>query len=105
VILTPLPALWTNSWTIILAGAGSSAAITAWGVVTVSLRQRLVPRELFGRVNASYRFVGGGAMALSALIGGVVARHNDLRAPYLVAGSLLAVTALPGLRSALRYAR
>ena len=102
VVLAPLPALWANTWVVAISGAGSSAAITAWGAVTVSLRQRLVPRELFGRVNASYRFIGSGATALGAVIGGIVARRNGLRSPYLVAGLLLTLAALSGLRAALR---
>ena len=33
-----------------------------WDVITVSLRQRIVPDHLIGRVNAGYRLVGYGTM-------------------------------------------
>src|SRR5579875_3658141 len=69
--------------------------VTMWNVVTVSLRQRIVPGNLLGRVNSVYRMLGWGLMPFGALAGGFVARAAGLRAPYVVAGLLtgLAVAA------------
>jgi predicted MFS family arabinose efflux permease len=79
----------------LLASQGFAAAM--WNVVTVSLRQRVVPGHLLGRVNSVYRMLGWGLMPLGALAGGFVAHAAGLRAPYIVAGLLCAVSALVAL--------
>jgi MFS family permease len=79
----------------LLAVQGFSA--TMWNVVTVSLRQRIVPGRLLGRVNSVYRMLGWGLMPLGALAGGFVAHAAGLRAPYIVAGVLCALSALAAL--------
>jgi MFS family permease len=82
-------------------------AVTMWNVVTVSLRQRVVPGDLLGRVNSVYRMLGWGLMPAGALAGGFVAHAAGLRAPYLVAGLLCALSscvALPLLLAATRGA-
>ena len=38
----------------------------AWNVVTVSLRQAIVPDALLGRVNSAYRLLGWGTMPIGA---------------------------------------
>lgn len=68
--------------------AANGFVITLWSVVTVSLRQQIVPPELLGRVNSVYRLLGWGLIPLGALAGGLVAHHFGLRAPYPVAGVL-----------------
>jgi MFS family permease len=67
--------------------------VTMWNVVTVTLRQRIVPAELLGRVNSVYRMLGWGLMPVGALVGGFIAAVAGLRAPYVVAG-LITVAAL-----------
>lgn len=67
---------------------------TVWNVVTVSYRQRIIPTELFGRVNSAYRFIGTGSSAFGALAGGQVAHHVGLRAPFFAA-SIVTAVALP----------
>jgi MFS family permease len=79
----------------LLAAQGFSVAM--WNVVTVSLRQRVVPGHLLGRVNSVYRMLGWGLMPLGALAGGFVAHAAGLRAPYIVAGLLCALSALAAL--------
>jgi MFS family permease len=69
-------------------------SVTMWNVVTVSLRQRVVPGHLLGRVNSVYRMLGWGLMPLGALAGGFVAHADGLRAPYIVAGLLCGLSAL-----------
>jgi MFS family permease len=69
-------------------------SVTMWNVVTVSLRQRVVPGHLLGRVNSVYRMLGWGLMPLGALAGGFVAHAAGLRAPYIVAGLLCALATL-----------
>jgi MFS family permease len=81
---------------------GASMALTGvtmvlWNVVTVSLRQRITPDRLLGRMNASYRLVGWGTQPLGALLGGVLAEALGLRATFLVATGLVVLT-LAGFR-------
>jgi MFS family permease len=47
-------------------------AIIVYYVSAVSVRQALVPDRLRGRVNATMRFLAGGAMPIGALIGGAL---------------------------------
>jgi MFS family permease len=78
---------------------------TMWNVVTVSLRQRIVPDELLGRVNSVYRMIGWGLIPVGALAGGFAARLGGLRAPYIAGGvvcGLALLAALPGLLRARR---
>ncbi len=86
---------------VLLAGQGFGVAL--WNVVTVSLRQQIVPARLLGRVNSVYRMLGWGLMPVGALAGGFVAHAAGLRAPYVVAGVLCGLSllvALPLLRVA-----
>lgn len=68
--------------------------LTIWSIVAVSLRQRIVPDHLFGRVNGIYRWVSTGATPVGAVAGGVVANVWGLRAPYFVAAGVLAGAAV-----------
>ena len=74
-----------------LAVSGASAVV--WNVITVALRQRLAPDHLLGRVNSAYRFAAIGAVAIGALLGGALATI-DLRLPFIVATTILVLTAL-----------
>ena len=64
-----------------------------WNVVTISLRQELVPDGLLGRVNSSYRLLGMGGTAAGALLGGLLAKGFGLAAPFwFAAASVAALT-------------
>ncbi|MBI4497088.1 MAG: MFS transporter [Chloroflexi bacterium] len=67
-------------------------AWTIYEINQVSLRQAIIPHGLLGRVNASIRFLGLGAMLLGALLGGVLGETVGLRATLVVgaAGMCLA---------------
>jgi MFS family permease len=85
--------------------AGSTAMTTLWNVSTVSLRQRLVPGELLGRVNGAYKMLGWGLMPVGAAVGGLLASRFGIGVPFPVAGALRAVVllaALPVLAGAIR---
>jgi MFS family permease len=70
---------------------------TMWNIVTVSLRQQIVPAELLGRVNSVYRMLGWGLIPLGALTGGIVAHEFGLRAGYPIAGVLRGIALLAAL--------
>ncbi|MFC8914695.1 MFS transporter [Streptomyces sp. NPDC057116] len=79
-----------------LAVVGASMSLVT--VVTVSVRQSLVPTALFGRVNGGYRLVVNGLSPLGSLAGGVTAAAWGLRAPFFLAAAVLAVAAVAMLR-------
>lgn len=89
-------AVTSSVWITGLALAVSMFGGMVWNVVTVSLRQREIPGQLLGRVNAIYRFFGWGAMPLGALAAGLLinlgepvwGREAALRLPFLAASGL-----------------
>jgi MFS family permease len=83
-----LPAFTTNVFVIGAAWIVGGAIGIGWNVVTVSLRQRIVPDRLLGRVNASYRLLAWGTMPVGAALGGLVGETFGLRSVFLVFGGL-----------------
>ena len=77
-----------------LCGVAEGVFVVLWNVITVSLRQRLIPDRLLGRVNSVYRFFGWGTIAIGTLLGGllvtlgetVLSRDWALRSVFLLAG-------------------
>jgi MFS family permease len=55
-----------------------------WTIASVSLRQRLTPPEMLGRVGSASLFVGAGGNCVGALLGGALATAFGLSAPYWV---------------------
>lgn len=100
-----VPWLLPRVWAVVVAGVLMGVFGTVWNVLTVSLRQRLIPPELFGRVNSVYRFLGTGTTAFGAIIGGQIAYHVGLRATYLVSGLSLTLVLVVGAPSLIRWSR
>ena len=67
-------------------------AHTVYLVNEVSLRQRIVPDRLLGRVSATFRFGGLGATLVGSFAGGILGERVGLR-PTLVIGSGLTIAA------------
>lgn len=88
----------------VAASMATAVAGTIWNVVTVSLRQKIIPQELFGRVNSAYRFLGTGFIAVGSLIGGFIANSHGYAAPFLVGGIIMAATLAIGARPVVRHA-
>jgi MFS family permease len=59
--------------------------IIAWNIITVSLRQRIVPDALMGRVNATYRLLAWGTMPIGAALGGVIAEVFGVQSVFVIA--------------------
>jgi MFS family permease len=74
----------------VLFGVGT-AGVLFWNVLTMSLRQALIPEELFGRVQGGYRTLVWGGIPLGALAGGVLADATSVPTVFLVAGAGLLV--------------
>ena len=71
-----------------LVGSGLNVG---WNVVTVSLRQRLVPDHLLGRVNATYRLLAWGTMPIGAALGAAVGSRYGITAVFWTSAALSAV--------------
>ena len=99
----------TSRWWIVwLMFAVATLLALLWNVITVSLRQTIIPDELLGRVNSVYRFFGWGMMPIGSLLGGVivavftplVGRADALRWPFFavaIINAVLLVYAFPRL--------
>ena len=83
------PALTTNPVVIGVAFFVGGVGIIFWNVVTVSLRQRITPDRLLGRVNSCYRLVAWGTMPLGAAAGGLLGQWLGLRAVFAVMAALV----------------
>jgi MFS family permease len=80
-----VPAFTSSPFVVAGAFLLSGVGVVAWNVVTVSLRQRIVPDHLLGRLNASYRLLAWGTQPLGAILGGVIGEAFGLRAVFVVA--------------------
>jgi len=83
-----VPALTTNAILVSAAFALQGVTIMLWNVVTVSLRQRIIPDGLLGRVNSGYRLLAWGTQPLGALLGGVIGQLLGLQIVFILAGSV-----------------
>lgn len=106
-VLTGVTSSWLVVWLMFFVG---SFLAVLWNVITVSLRQTIIPDRLLGRVNSVYRFFAWGMMPLGMLAGGAIvtlvevvwSRDLALRMPFYIGGAvygLLFVVALPVLNT------
>ena len=100
--------LTSRWWVVWIMFAMSTLLAILWNVITVSLRQTIIPDELLGRVNSVYRFFAWGMMPVGSLLGGLIAagftplvgRADALRWPFFAAailGAGILVYAFPRL--------
>jgi Na+/melibiose symporter-like transporter len=88
--------------------AVSLGSVMVWNVLTLALRQRVIPDEMLGRVGASYRFLVYLGMPFGALAGGLLANAFGVRSAIFVSGSILIAVGLMlpvVLRGVERYER
>jgi MFS family permease len=85
-LMTFVPALTVEVVPVAISFFVGSALGTMWNVITVSLRQRIAPDQLLGRVNAGYRLFAWGTMPIGALLGGVIAELWGPAAVFVVGG-------------------
>lgn len=88
---------WPRLWVSAAATFAMAFATTVWNTITVSLRQRIVPPNLFGRVNSVYRWLVWGSISVGAALGGLTAHQFGLRAPFFI-GAAFGGVALLALR-------
>ncbi len=90
-------------WPLVIVLFGiESVFILVWNVITVSLRQTIIPAELLGRVNSVYRFFAWGMIPIGAAFGGVLVwaverladRDLALRSTWFVASAIFGIVFL-----------
>ena len=98
----------SSAWYVVLVLFGVIAFLgIVWNVITVSLRQTIVPSYLLGRVNSVYRFFAWGMMPIGAALGGLVvvvadsvtSRDGALRATFFASALLQLGLFVVGRRS------
>ena len=83
-----------------------SMVAVLWNVITVSLRQTVIPEHLMGRVNSVYRLLAWGMMPVGAAVGGLTvlvvdsfsSRNMALRSTWFVNAAIHAVLVVMGRR-------
>ncbi|NYI87571.1 MFS family permease [Amycolatopsis endophytica] len=83
-----VPVLTHDLWAIGTAYALGGLGVALWNIGTVTLRQRLVPEALLGRLISTHRLISWGSLALGSLAGGVVAQTVGLAALFWAATAL-----------------
>jgi MFS-type transporter involved in bile tolerance (Atg22 family) len=105
--LTVLSALARPGPLLVLVVIGTAAGEfgqIVYAITNVSLRQRLCPANMLGRVNATMRFLIMGLLPLGAVLGGTLGELLGLRATLVLAFGLVLLSPLPTWR-ALRHIR
>lgn len=75
-------------WAAVVVVAGTSAAFGVLNVAAVSMRHRMVPAAVLGRVTATWRTFVLGAGAVGALVGGALMSAAGIEATFLLSGVL-----------------
>lgn len=91
-----------------VAGAGWLVAMTKTGidnVLGVTLRQHLTPDPLLGRMNATFRFLLTGALAVGSALGGLIGQTAGIRVAICAGAICLAGAFLPVFFSPVRTLR
>jgi len=85
IVMLLIPAITSNVFlvgiAIFIGGFGGGT----WNVAVNSIRQRMVPNELLGRVYAVYRLVGWGTLPLGALLAGIITQWFGVQTFFLIA--------------------
>ncbi len=98
IVVAPMVALPVSMFVV-------SFTVVLYNVTQVSFRQRLCPRPLLGRMNASIRFVVWGCMPIGSLLGGVLGQAFGVRTVLWISVAGALVAALPVLLSPLTTMR
>lgn len=81
-LLVPLsvlaPERWMSLAMLIVSEFGFAFGVLAYNIMQLSMRQRVCPPRLLGRMNASIRFVVWGVMPIAALASGLLAENLGL---------------------------
>lgn len=82
--------LTTNTYAAAVLLAAYILHVTVWNICAVSLRQRLAPEAMRGRINSMFKLAGLVGLVIGAAVAGPLA-GVDLSIPYGIAGLIFAV--------------
>lgn len=101
VMAIPLAILFPTAglWLLIAGQLVGDAVLVAYGILALSLRQRIAPRQVLGRINASFHLISQAALLGGALMAGGLAMVLPLAAVVWigVAMGLLTIPLILGL--------
>lgn len=92
-----------RSWPVVMVLIAMEGLLAVlWNVITVSLRQSIIPPHLLGRVNSVYRFFAWGMMPIGSALGGATvllvdglsSRDTALRTTWFVSAAIQLVLLL-----------
>jgi MFS family permease len=86
ILLVGVPALTTNPFAVGIAAFFAGLGATVWVILVASIRQRLVPGELLGRVYSASRFISWGIGPVGAILAGFVAELWGIRTMFAMGG-------------------
>ena len=78
-------ALTRSPWVAGVTMAVFGVHAVVWGIVSTTARQLATPDSLMGRVNSVYLLASVGGAAIGSALGGVLAQHFGLAAPFAIA--------------------
>lgn len=95
-LVIPLAILFPKAgvWLLIAGQLVGDAVLVAYGILALSLRQRVAPRQVLGRINASFHLVSQSALLAGALLAGGLALFLPLAAVVWI-GVLVGLAAAP----------
>ncbi len=88
VLLMVAPVVWPTPVSLVLSCTLVGVTNTVGNVLSQSLRQRLVPGDLLGRIGGAGRTLSYGLMPLGALLAGALAEHAGLPVTFYAAVAL-----------------
>jgi predicted MFS family arabinose efflux permease len=84
----------TSVWVVGISLAVYMGHAVIWNILATTIRQKIVPAHMMGRVGSVGRLVGLCGLATGAALGGLLATHFGLRAPFGIAAAFFAAAAL-----------
>ncbi len=93
-VVTFVISAWLMGFTTVLAGLILGAIMgglsdPSWNVVSGTIRQRLVPDEVFGRMMTAYLFIAWSVQPFGALVGGVIAEEWGSQWVFVMSGTVV----------------
>ncbi|MFK5689769.1 MFS transporter [Ornithinimicrobium sp. LYQ92] len=101
----PLASVLPTVPTLLVGNLVLSWAVVVYNIAQVSFRQRLCPKPLLGRMNASIRFLVWGPMPIGAFVGGILGQQLGLVPTLWIFAGISMAAAIPVLLSPLRGMR